>query len=176
MDRNTAVAAHFLREAADLGDAAAQCWLATCYAEGWGVRPDQNEAANLYAMSARSGYARAQNNLAVCYADGANALQRATISYRVIQPKVYLWMNVGRGRAQDRVAAVRWWKHAAASGDATALTWLGVVHATGWGNVQLDEDAAERYFTGAARKGDVDAQAWLSDLRTRRGCANASTK
>jgi TPR repeat protein len=64
------VAAHFLREAAELGDAAAQCWLATCYAEGWGVRPDQNEAANLYAVSARSGYARAQNNLAVCYADG----------------------------------------------------------------------------------------------------------
>jgi len=70
VDRNTAVAAHFLREAAELGDAAAQCWLATCYAEGWGVRPDQNEAANLYAVSARSGYARAQNNLAVCYADG----------------------------------------------------------------------------------------------------------
>ena len=70
VDRNTAVAAHFLHEAAELGDAAAQCWLATCYAEGWGVAPDQNEAANLYAMSARSGYARAQNNLAVCYADG----------------------------------------------------------------------------------------------------------
>ena len=79
VDRNRAVAAHFLREAADLGDAAAQCWLATCYAEGWGVGPDQTEAANLYAMAARSGYARAQNNLAVCYADGkrrAAALQR----------------------------------------------------------------------------------------------------
>ena len=53
-------------------------------------------------------------------------------------------------------------------GDATALTWLGVVHATGWGDVQLDEGSAERYFTEAARKGDVDAQAWLGDLQARR--------
>jgi len=42
------------------------------------------------------------------------------------------------------------------------------VHATGWGDVGLDEDAAERYFNEAARKGDVDAQAWLGDLQARR--------
>ena len=34
VQRNAAVAAHFLRASADLGDAAAQCWLATCYAQG----------------------------------------------------------------------------------------------------------------------------------------------
>jgi len=122
----------------------AQCWLATCYAEGWGVAPDQVEAANLYAKSARRGYARAQNNLAVCYADG-------------------------RGRAQDCKEAVRWWKTAASLGDATALTWLGVVHATGWGAVPIDEMVAEGYFTEAAGKGDVDAQVWLVDLQARRG-------
>ena len=34
VQRNAAVAAYFLRASADLGDAAAQCWLATCYAQG----------------------------------------------------------------------------------------------------------------------------------------------
>ena len=34
VQRNAALAAYFLRASADLGDAAAQCWLATCYAQG----------------------------------------------------------------------------------------------------------------------------------------------
>ena len=126
---------------------------------------DETEAANHYAAAARRGYARAQNNLAVCYADG-------------------------RGRAPDSRLAVQWWKTAAASvsiqracsrrsfslwcsdllpcsqGDATALTWLGVVYWTGWGGVPTDDVAAEDYFQRAAALGDADAQSWLEELRS----------
>ena len=52
-------------------------------------------------------------------------------------------------------------------GDATALTWLGVVYWTGWGGVPTDDVAAEDYFQRAAALGDADAQSWLEELRSR---------
>lgn len=57
-------------DAAQKGNAAAQCLLGYYYANGWGVEQDYNQAVRWWTLSANQGYAAAQYNLGVCYENG----------------------------------------------------------------------------------------------------------
>ena len=58
------------RAAAEQGNARAQYNLGVCYANGWGVAKDPEQAVYWYRKAAEQGDARAQFNLGVCYANG----------------------------------------------------------------------------------------------------------
>jgi hypothetical protein len=83
-------------EAADAGDAAAQCQLARAYRTGDGVAQDAAEAARWYRRAADQGWPEAQFNLGVCYARGV-------------------------GVAQDLACAAQWLQQAADLGHAGAV-------------------------------------------------------
>jgi uncharacterized membrane protein YhaH (DUF805 family) len=69
------------RKAADQGDAAAQCRLGACYANGTGVAKDEVEAVKWYREAADQGYASGQTNLAVCYYTGTGVPKDEVESY-----------------------------------------------------------------------------------------------
>ena len=69
--QDTAAAERCFRRLADGGDPAAQWWLGTAYARGWGAEQDAARAAQWFGQSARQGYARAQYQLGLCFQDGA---------------------------------------------------------------------------------------------------------
>lgn len=52
------------RRLADGGDPAAQWWLGTAYARGWGAKKDEAQAAQWFGQSARQGFADARQKLA----------------------------------------------------------------------------------------------------------------
>ena len=86
-----AVAADWFLEAAECGDAAAQCALGVCYAEVG----DAVSAVYWYSQAAEQGMSDAQYNLGWCYLHG-------------------------EGVAQDAAEAVRWFLLAAGQGDELA--------------------------------------------------------
>jgi len=82
-------------QAANQGNAAAQCNLGNCYYNGQGVTQDNNQAVEWYKKAAEQGNTSAQYNLGVCY-------------------------HNGKGVAQDSNQAAYWYKKAADQGDADA--------------------------------------------------------
>ena len=82
-----------LREAAEDGNAEAQCNLGLCYANGEGVSKDMAEAVKWYRKAAEQGNAMAQCKLGECYEDG-------------------------EGVGKDATEAVKWFRLAAEQGNA----------------------------------------------------------
>ena len=76
-----------------------QCNLGFLYRKGWGVAPDDTEAAKWYRKAAEQGDAVAQFNLGQMY-------------------------EKGEGVGQDREEAVKWYREAAGQGDAEARSRL----------------------------------------------------
>jgi TPR repeat protein len=89
-------AAHWYREAADGGHAAAQNNLGLLCEYGKGVEASDADALQWYYAAALQGNARAQSNLAYFYAHG-------------------------RGLPQSTIDAQVWYERAAAQGDETAI-------------------------------------------------------
>ncbi len=116
------------RNAAQLGNAAAQALVGMMYDEGIGVAQDYKEAVRWYRLAAQQGYADAQYNLGVMYKDG-------------------------QGVAQDYKEAVRWYRLAAQQGLAEAQNNLGVMYSKGQGVLQ-DHVRAHMWSNIAAVNGD----------------------
>lgn len=126
-----AEAASLLREAAELGLAAAQCSFGSCCAKGQGVPKDDTEAVKWYRMAARQNHAGALNNLAYCYYSG-NGVQRdyekAADLYRqaaqqgLVQGQFGLarCYELGHGVEQDLKLAWEWYCRARDGGHARA--------------------------------------------------------
>ena len=72
------ISADKYREAAEQGDAEAQCNLGLCYYNGWGVKQDYTQAVYWYRKAAEQGNAKAQFNLGLCYATGQGVEQDYT--------------------------------------------------------------------------------------------------
>lgn len=68
--KNFQEAVKWYREAAEQGNADAQCNLGYCYEIGNGVAKNSQEAVKWYGKSAGQGHTTAQRNLANCYAYG----------------------------------------------------------------------------------------------------------
>lgn len=74
-ENNFEEAVDWFRQAADLGNTNAQCYLGFCYERGEGVDKDQEEAVKLYRCAAEEGNPTAQYNLGSCYENGRGVNQ-----------------------------------------------------------------------------------------------------
>ncbi len=127
-----------LREAAEHGNAGAQCDLGVCYYNGDGVSKDMTEAVKWCRKAAEQGNASAQFNLGLCY-------------------------DEGYGVSKDATEAVKWCRKAAEQGLAQAQCNLGVCYANGWG-VSRDQKKAVKWWRAAAEQGHSEVQEALKRL------------
>ena len=73
-------------------------------------------------------------------------------------------LHDGRGVAQDRAEALRWFTVAAEAGDADALGALGRDHEEGWGGLAPDAVAVVAWYRRAVEAGNGDAADKLNRL------------
>ena len=126
------------RAAANAGDADSQYAVGVLYDEGYGVAPDDAEAARWYRLAAEQNQIDAQFVLGVFYDEGI-------------------------GVPLDDAIAVRWYRRAGGQGHVIALYNLGIMYGTGEG-VPEDEVQAYRFLWLSAELGDADARMRLREL------------
>jgi TPR repeat protein len=134
--KDFAGAMRYWRQAADLGNSAAQFHVGLLYARGEGVPQDWGEAMRWYQLAAAQGNSHAMNNIGNLH-------------------------HYGRGVPQDYVEAMRWYLLAANKGSANGQFNLGILYALGHG-VDQDPAQARAWFQKAAAQGDPDVQTWLN--------------
>ena len=161
-------AVEYWREAAEQGNAAAQCNLGYCYDCGQGVEQDYKKAVEWYKKSAEQGYAAAQCKLGYCYQYGQGVEQdykKAVECYKksaeqgnaVAQKNLGYCYKYGQGVEQDYGKAVEWYKKSAEQGDASAQFSLGYCYQYGQG-VERDYTKAVEWYKKSAEQGDAVAQ------------------
>lgn len=123
---------------AEAGDAEAQAWVGSLYANGDGVNVDDGAAFDWYLRSAEGGNVQAQSNIGAMYA-------------------------MGNGVAQDQEAAARWFERAAENGDAHGQFNLAVLLSSGTG-VAKDIAKAAEWYRAAAEGGHYPSQARLGQM------------
>lgn len=129
------------QEAAQMGNAEAQCCLGCCYRNGYGTQVDHQKARFWYDSSSNNGCLRALRHIAQTYING-------------------------QGVPQSYEKAVEWYTKAAEQGNAIAQFNLGFYYAKGQGVPQNYEKAAE-WYTKAAEQGNTKAQIKLKELGDR---------
>ena len=161
-------AVEYWREAAEQGNAAAQCNLGVCYKNGQGVEKDYNKAVEWYKKSAEQGYARAECSLGYCYEYGQGVEQdygkavewykkSVEQGYAVAQCNLGYCYEYGQGVEQDYKKAVEWYKKSAEQGEETAQKNLGVCYKCGRG-VEKDYKQAVEWYKKSAEQGYAAAQ------------------
>ncbi len=123
---------------AEAGDADAQAWVGSLYANGDGVDLDDGAAFRWYFKSAEGGNVQAQSNIGAMY-------------------------GIGKGVPQHNEEAVRWFEKAANQGDAHGQFNLAVLLSSGTGVKKNIEQAAKWYRT-AAEGGHYPSQARLGQM------------
>jgi S1-C subfamily serine protease len=136
--RDSAEAAKWYTQAAELGLAEAQYALAALYSTGDGVPLDPSEAVKWYSKAAEQGNALAQYALAICY-------------------------STGNGVPKDAKEAATWYAKAAEQGRAEAQFRLAAMYAVGE-DVPKDTARAVGLYTKAAEQGHTKAQAVLASI------------
>ncbi|KAF9356973.1 hypothetical protein BGX26_004440 [Mortierella sp. AD094] len=119
--QNYGKALSWYREAADKGDAIAQCILGFIHQHGSGILNDHTKAAEWYRRAASQGYANAQNNMGVMY-------------------------HHGKGVAKDYAEAFEYFHSAAVQGHARAQNNIGIMYQLGHGVTKHRTKAAEWYI------------------------------
>ena len=161
-------AVKWFRQAAEQGNARAQCNLGWCYEAGKGVTQSWEEAVKWYQKSAEQGNARAQNNLGWCYQYGKGLTQNSTEAvkwYRKSAEQGYVdaqfnlgWCyQYGKGVTQSWEEAVKWYQKSAEKDYAKAQCNLGLCYENGQG-VTKDCAEAVKWYRKAAEQGFARAQ------------------
>ncbi len=115
VERDPVKAVQFFRQAADLGNADAMDYLATCYMYGDGVEENQTEANRWFTKAAEGGNITSMFTLGSAY------------------------------ESSDPPAAFKWMKKAAELGDANAMYTLGYYYEEGIGTEKDEAKAEEWY-------------------------------
>lgn len=170
MKKNTHRAVEYWKLSALAGNAQAQYFLGSCYANGGqGVYLDYEQAAFWWQKSAAQGNIRAMHNLAFCYARGqgvekANSRMAYDLWRRAAeqgfvpaQTQLGLCYFSGEGVDKDLKLAANIWTAATEKGDAEAQRLLGLCYYYGLG-VDEDKNTAQVLFEAAAYQGDADAK------------------
>ena len=159
------------RRLADGGDPAAQWWLGTAYARGWGAKKDEAQAAQWFGQSARQGFADARQKLAELEAPDWYALYQqesdqakrmeylkkaAQQGHAEAQYQLGHCYYLGRGVEEDEAQAVQWYRKAAEQGYAPALASLAYCYSEGHG-VKKNPAEAARWFQKLARQDTPEA-------------------
>lgn len=136
-DQNYDLAADHFRQAAQMGNAAAQHSLGYCYQYGRGVERNLSKAVEYYRLAANQGYSPAQFNLGFC-------------------------CYFGYGVAKDYFQAAEYFREAANQGNVSAQIWLAGCYYHGRGVPQSYTKAAE-YYRLAANQGSAHGHKYLGD-------------
>lgn len=171
---NYTEAVKYYSQAAEKGNAAAQCDLAFCYATGKGVPQNDREAFNWYKRSAEQGNKYAQSNLAYYYSEGVAVAQdhyeavrwagkSAEQGYPSGQNRLGSYYYNGQGVAKDYTEAVKWYRKAAEQGNEHAMYNLGVCYQYGNG-VSKDLSLARQWYQKASDNGHQGAKNKLEEL------------
>jgi TPR repeat protein len=131
-------AAEIWRALAEAGDAEAQAWLGSLYANGEGVPVDDREALRWYLEAAKQGNSQAQTNVGAMYA-------------------------MGKGTEKDQQKAVEWLTRAAENDDPHAQFNLAVLYTNGDG-VEASLETAAEWYRKAAENGHYPSQSRLGHM------------
>ena len=156
------------REAAELGNPAAQHALGVCSFTGLGVPKDINEAVIWFEKSAAQGYADAEFKIASLYIrgegvpkDDAKALELLTKAAEKGHPEAQYNLatlfSTGQSVTKNPAEAARWFRKAAEKGHPIAQSNLGVLHASGE-VLEKNMDEALQWWRKAAEQGQPSAQ------------------
>lgn len=155
-----AVAAEWVRAAAESGLPAAEVRLGRMLLEGRGLERDEAAALEWFLRAARSGDAEALNMVGRCLENGWGAaadLERAALFYRAAAASGDAWgeynygnlLFEGRGVEPDRPQALHWYLRAARQGHGRAMNLIGRCLEEGWGCPRNPRDAAWWYRRSA---------------------------
>ena len=161
------------QEAAQMGNAEAQCCLGCCYRNGYGTQVDHQKARFWYDNSSKNGCSRALEHIAQTYKNGQGVSQsyekavewytKAAEQGRAIaQFNLGIYYAKGQGVPQNYEKAAEWYTKAAEQGNASAQTNLGSCYYNGNGVPQSYEKAVE-WYTKAAEQGEAIAQFCLGN-------------
>jgi TPR repeat protein len=162
-DKTTSAA--YFKTAAETDNPSAQCSLALCYHQGWGVDENLTAAYQGYTQAAKQGYVSAEVNLGVCYEMGmgiernlSEALKccrkAAAHQNALAQLNLGIYYELGMGVDKDFTQAIRWYKEAAKQGHTSAQQKLGTL-------MLLRDKASTHAFSwllAAAKQGNASAQ------------------
>jgi TPR repeat protein len=167
VDKNSARAVCYYKQAADRGHAKAQFNLGVRYTNGDGVEKDLTQAVSYYKLAADQGFVDAQYNLGVHYAGGIEKnlvlafnfyKKAANQGHAKAQFNLGVCYANGDGVEKDLTQAVSYYKQAADQGPADAQFNLGVCYANGDG-VKKDSARAVHFYKQAADQGHTQAKA-----------------
>ena len=156
------------QKAAQANDPRGQHFLGLCYAFGYYLKQNYNDAFRWYRFAADQGYANAQNQLGDCYDTGegvAEDKQQAAKWYFLAAEQGhasaqnqfgYCYYN-GVGIAENKAEAFKWYRKSAEQGNICAQYNLGYCYDYGEGVVQ-DKAEAFKWYHLAAEQGDANAQ------------------
>ena len=156
-----------LRLAAARGNREAQFEIATRYADGKGVKKDQEKAYQWYARAASKGLAPAQYRIAALHERGRGvkqdlALARIWYERAAKQGNVKAMHNLAvlltgsKERKADHASAAKWFGEAARHGLADSQYNLGILYEAGLGVTKSPLEAYQ-WFALAAARGDKEA-------------------
>lgn len=156
--------AAFLRACAEAGEAEAQAVYGQMLLDGIGVAKDPRAALGWFVRGAAQHHLMAINMVGRCYDLGWGTppdKRRAADCYRIAAERGLDWgmynyatlLALGHGVAEDKVAALAWFRKAAALGNAKAINFVGSFHEDGW-VVERDMAAAALCYARAAQGGD----------------------
>jgi len=175
LEKDPEKSVEWYREAAEQGNADAQCFLGWCYDNGrYGVARDPLKAAEWFRKAAQQNNARAQFFLGLCYDKGAGVVRdpaNAVEWYRkaadqglaAAQYNLGICYDKGEGMTQDPIEAVKWYRKAAQQGLPLAQYSLGSRYEYGIG-VAKDTARAVKWYRRAAEQGLAVAQQALERL------------
>ena len=156
------------QKAAQANDPRGQYFLGLCYAFGYNLKQNYNDAFRWYRLAAEQGYANAQNQLGDCYDTGegvAEDKQQAAKWYFLAAEQGHAsaqnqfgscYYN-GVGIAENKAEACKWYRKSAEQGHAGAQVNLGWCYDYGAG-VAKDKAEAFKWYHLAAEQGNSSAQ------------------
>jgi uncharacterized protein len=167
--RDSTKAFELYAQAAEQGDAQAQCWLGICYARGLCVEQDDEKAVYWYSEAAKRGSAQAQHNLGYSFENGRKPLSKsmreanrwyrraALRDFALAQYSLGLSYLHGRELPQNAELANRWFARAAQKDCPIAQVALGYSYEKGRG-VDVSYSKAVELYETAAKAGNTQGQ------------------
>jgi len=154
-------AAEYYQKAADQGYGKAENNLGILYLQGRGVKQDQTEAIKWLEKAATQGLSLSQTTLASILINEEGASQQGLELYQKAAEQGEVNAQVRLGNVyyfgtnevkKDNIEAAKWFRLAAAQGDASAENNLGVMNELGMG-MPIDAKAAVDWFRKSAEQG-----------------------
>jgi uncharacterized protein len=165
---------YWLKQAAELGDAASSYNLATMVLRQETSQLNQKQALAYLRQSADANFGLAQYLLGTLYEQGQWVGKSSDLAFEWFlraannqQSDAFIAVGngyyLGRGPAQDFAQALSWFEKAANTGDSGAQYLAASMYETGLG-CEANLEAALTWYSQAARQGDLAAKAKAKEL------------